>query len=171
MNKSRKPIGQLPAVHEISLEIPTYEERLRKARKEQRIARISEMKDQTLIWLGKGLRSIVNTLDVDQVPPSDNPHINKRAGKTAVAALLLSVGIIGAGVSYEASHTPKEHCEMITPEQLGDNLSPGQAATVIWEAHADLENTVAYEKSLDNFMSHGGTVVCDPYLGRLDLHN
>jgi hypothetical protein len=167
MNTPRKPIGKVP---EVTVRILSYDEKINMERRQRNKERIVEAKDKTLIWLGKGLRSIVNTIDTDNVPRTENPRINKRAGKTAVAAIMLSAGLVVAGASYEASHTSKEDCEMITPGQLGDNLSAGEAATEVWGAYADLEGTNAYDQALEDFSTTGETLVCgEPYLSRLDL--
>ncbi len=166
MNTPRKPIGKVP---EVTVRILSYDEKINMERRQRSKERIIAVKDNTLIWLGKGLRSIVNTFDTDNVPRTENPTINKRAGRTAVAAIILSTGLVVAGASYEASHTSTEECEMITPGQLGENLSAGEAATEVWGAYAGLEGTNAYDQALEDFLENGQTRVCEPYLSNLNL--
>lgn len=149
MNKKQQPFG--------SLGLSTLEDRLRQEKIKNRYETISELKNSTLIWLGKGLRASVHALGVESAHPTNNRNINKRAGKTAVA-LLMGLGTLVAVSGIAENSTAHEPCQTVTFEQIAN--TPAKAATIIDNEIVQKDNANVYDKSLDELIYNGSTEIC-----------
>jgi len=133
---------------------------LRSVAKLDKIAAHEKRRDKgnrVIELLGRGLRSVVNTIDVDSALPTTDREINRRAGKTAGALALtgaLALGTLFIGSS--SIETDPDGCINVEQSQFGD--TPAEAASklsFILGSSSDV-----YDQALETFIVGKPYSVC-----------
>ncbi len=157
MNKPRVSIGKVDQINKIDLTPASIDNIIKRENQLRRNEKINE----AFIRLGIGLRKFVNTVLPGETPPTDNPETNRRAGKTALAAVVSLAVLVGGAAAYEAN-TDDVKCNQFTMEDFG--TKPGPAASVLAGLYSETPSNQTYDSAVEAFEQNETVKVCDPYL-------